>query len=132
MDNLNKFIIWIEKQQPQAHYKYTGVCLTPGHHKHPQMDSCHPISQHHRFEHRNVMGDVENDEFTDPKITTNEMRTSGDDPGEVLTDITVSPIARAHGIDPSTLLRELRIHFPKISDQMVEEEKFTQDGRPIP
>ena len=130
VSEINNFITWLNKQQP--HYKYTAICSTPGQHKHAGVEQCHDIDTHHRFEHRGVMSDTEIDEFTDPKITQQEMKTSEDDPGGVLTDISIAPIARAHGVDSSSLLRELKIHFPKISDQIVEEERFTQEGQLIP
>ena len=103
-----------------------------GYHQHPQIMGCHLISQHHRFQHKDVT-DAKR-EFTVPEKYWEHpdyIDEEGDDP-EILTETNVSTLARAYGILPNTLSAVLKRELKGVKeDQFVETEEFDEKGNKI-
>lgn len=103
------------------HFQKTSLPAV-GYHEHARYAGIHPISQNHRFQHRQV---GEQDEFTVP-----EKYWEGEEDPEKLTSISISSVARAHRIDPSSLSRALKTSKTGISDQqLIEREYYDENGQ---
>lgn len=101
--------------------KKESVCAV-GQHEHGRIVGCHPIYQHHQFEHRGVGIDTPG-EFTAPEPESEEEDT--------LTNIGTTDVAAAHGIPSATLLRALKRVYPErvLTSQTVDTEQYTPQGR---
>lgn len=118
MPALKDFLLWVEK---------AGVCPV-GTHEHNKIDGCHPVGQHHRFEHRQVGGWPR--EFTVPEYRPPSSAAEAEETAEeeeAYTFITPTDVARAHGIPAGSLIRRLNDHW-SFKDQKSKQEYFTPEG----
>lgn len=110
-----------DKTTPDNLEKQRSMPCPVGYHEHANIQGCHEISQHHRFEHRSVGAGVEEYTF---------LRPESEEEDEQLTDITIPAIARAHGISLDALWENLKnLYGKKLADQKYQEQKYTPEGK---
>ncbi|MBI2020142.1 NUDIX hydrolase [Candidatus Daviesbacteria bacterium] len=105
--------------------KQFNIPCPVGYHEHANIQGCHPMSQHHRFEHRAV-GAGSGKEAAEYTF----QRPESEEEEEQLTDITIPAIANAHGISLSALWENLKnLYGKKLEEQKYQEQKYTQEGK---